>query len=625
MRLRPFSALEDIELVEPSINLQELLIYNNNQARKQCFQKLNIRQLINILRLVSETDEENLENFKNVSIDKQYIWIDAVSAINNFECVQLVDYNMKKFGFGEISIESDEYDFLLEYLIDFQTDETNSFLKICFPLIEIKTRKFAKISEVIENHCKHLKTSNDILSIIKNSKNLILKLKVLIIEDYENFDLVLKLDYETLYIVGNNIDELTIIRLIEKPESLKNIYFVGCLKKNIPINIDCKYNVFYDLIILDSLNINELNFIGGLHRINSLYINLTEEGDVTLDYLLNDLTSLKKLYLTFNYFSETSQSLYWCENETLEELTLKHCNIKCNILTMNLVKSLKKLVLIDCYIDFKFINVLNNTTLVELHIINCKIDYTRFIKLPSTLRKITFDNKNTDDIKDLVFLSYRSLSDNLDGLCSFKTNNKTIMLKFSKNQDLLLGRITDILDTSSIKLPYVSKLNIAVYLNSKSLNFDFLNKFEHTNLQIELYSYTYKFYDPIGLIGPQNLDIYHYNIALLNSYLRNIKDSEDLSVNDIDFLRYYTNLNSNRTTKVNPSSTKIKLNGNIQHLSKKENMKNFSNLHKSSTLISKSLEFGKKTTKTKYKKKIEAMSNNLRNMKGSTINVYSGN
>lgn len=569
MLLRPFYPI-DYKLGK-KINCTELasLLINitSSNIRKKILCYLNIRQLIIILKAITK-DEKNDDfyNFNELDENLKSIWIDIVDVLNNFPCVKLVDsYNNNNCNdddnssnivkednndWFELSIDSNEYDFLLEYLFD------SKFNKIIFPLIEIGTKKFNKIFEVLDNHCINIKIENDKISVIKDSKNFKSKLKILTLINYEHFETVEKLNYETLNIIGNEVDLFSISTIIEKNKDLKIIYFNGRLKDYIPLHINENIKVYYNLIVFDTIDQNQLKSLGNLNRINSLYLNFTLESNLTFNWLLNNCNNLEKLYFSLNF--DSINSIQIIENinnlSELKELTLKNCKILMKEdFNSLMLTNLNNLTLIDCEIDSKFLNSIYNQSIISISLINCDINYKSFIKISNYIKNLTIINKDVEQCKDLFFLTFKKRSSfkiSTFNTCLLNINEKYITIKIPESHDIFFTKINDfnynnkIINLNNLEIPFNSTIYFSIYPIFNNINFEFLKKlikkYDVYKTVIELYSFTNEFFQIFNIEkNIKNLKIYHYDLFKLQNYLKKLLSKKELDLQDKHFFLPY--------------------------------------------------------------------------------------
>lgn len=583
MLLRPFFPIEEKLSAKVScLDLVLLLIeIPSSKVRKEILGNLNICELLVVLNgLTKDEKNDDFLEFDELNADVKPVWTDVVEVLNNFPCVKLVDSLTKAvgdaadgLGWFDLPIDSNEYDFLLEYLLDSKVN------RIVFPLVEIMTKKFNKIYEVLENHCVALKIRNDNLSVIKDSENLKSKLRILTLVNYEHFETVEKLNYETLNIVGNEVDLFSVSTMIKKNENLKIIYFKGRLKDYIPLHIDDKMLVYYDLIVFDTIDNSQLSDLGSLTRIESLYSNFTLESNVSLDWLLKNCTQMKRLYYSLNFNTNLTQTITFTENFTkLEELTLKRCEFtiqndgyKRSKLSFsdamnNAVSSLHTLTLIECKIDSEFLDAFCGPSLMSIFLINCDIRYNSFVRLPVGLRNLTIINQDVDKCKNLVFMTFKKRSSFIlssSKKCMININEKIMTMKIPESHDTFMARLNEdycITDgenknntispyekqsfsIQNLKFPFSSTIHFAIYPNFDAVNFKFMKvlaaKFDIFQTIIELYSFTNTFHDVRNVQEIQNVKVYRYDILRLQNHLKKILSKKVLTEQDNKFFSPY--------------------------------------------------------------------------------------
>lgn len=580
MLLRPFYPVE-VKLSNKikSEELVRLLVTlpSTGDTRKKVLENFNVRELLILLNGLSKDDNrDEFYNFDELDTNLKSMWIDVVDVLNRFPCVKLVDTysklsdqtsnastlsNNDGIDWYELAIDSNEYDFLLEYLIDMNVNRIN------FKLIEINTKKFNKIYEVLENHCSALKIQNDNLSVIKDSENFKLKLKILTLSNYEYFETVEKLNYETLNIIGNEVDIYSVSTLIKKNKNLKVVYFKGRLKDYIPLNIDENIRVYYDLIVFDTIDKSQLKGMGNLARFNELYLNLTLETNITIDWLEN-CYNLKKLYFSLN-FNSTQQHTFSNLNSfpNLEELTIKRCDVLIrndethpvdNI--KNIMPKLKLLTLIECNVDTNFFKSIDGSMIYDIFLVNCNLKFDSFIKLSRNIRNLTIINQDVNQCKDFVFLTYKVRSTYLisnSRRCILNINEKLMTLKIPESHDIYFTKLGAAASTlpnhvsngdthlrlDNLKIPYNSTLNFTVYPNFSDLDFGFLRSLvwerEISFINIELYSFTNIFYKIYNVDGIENLKTYCYDVFKLQENLRRILAKKELTNAEKHFVLPY--------------------------------------------------------------------------------------
>lgn len=584
MLLRPFYPVE--EKLSGRVSCLDLVVLlieiPSSSVRKSILNNLNIRQLIVLLNALTK-DEKNDDFFDFDELKENFkpLWIDVVDVLNAFPCVKLVDSYMKASGDGtvgpgwfDLSIDSVEYDFLLEYLLDSKVN------RIVFPLVEIMTKKFNKIYEVLENHCISLKIRNDNLSVIKDSENLKSKLKILTLVNYEHFETVTKLKYETLNIIGNEIDLFSVSTMIKKNENLRIIYFKGRLKDYIPLHIDERILVYYDLIVFDTIDNSQLKDLGTLSRIDSLYSNFTLETNVSFDWLLKNCTNMKKLYYSLNFDTISKQILTRAQNFTeLEEITLKRCKFTLehtrdshggpsfSQMMNSAVFKLQTLTLIECEVDSEFLNSFCGPSLMSIFLINCDIKFKSFVKLPLNLRNLTIINQDVDKCKNLVLMSFKKRSSfilSASRKCMLNINEKILTMKIPESHEAFMVRLQDgyrvesgekgssnidsqhddcILDIQNLRIPFSSTIHFAIYPNFDPVDFKFLKvleaKFDLFQTVIELYSFTNIFHDVFNIKDLKNVKVYRYDIFKLQDHLKKILAKRKLTEQDSKFFLPY--------------------------------------------------------------------------------------
>ncbi|GAV27527.1 hypothetical protein PMKS-000995 [Pichia membranifaciens] len=550
-------------------------------VRKKILRNLNICRLLILLNgLAKDEKNDDFLEFDELKENFKPVWTDVVDVLNNFPCVKLVDSYTKAssdetdgLGWFDLPIDSNEYDFLLEYLLDSKVN------RIIFPLVEVMTKKYNKIHEVLENHCVALKIRNDNLSVIKDSENLKSKLRILTLVNYEHFETVEKLKYETLNIIGNEVDLFSVSTMIKKNENLKIIYFKGRLKDYIPLHIDDKMLVYYELIVFDTIDNSQLSDLGSLARIKSLYSNFTLESNVSLDWLLKNCTQMKRLCYSLNFSTNLTQTLTFTQNHTeLEELTLKRCKFsiqnngdKRSKLSFsqamnNAISNLHTLTLIECEIDSEFLDAFCGPSLMSIFLINCNIKFKSFVKLPVNLRNLTIINQDVDKCKNLVLMTFKKRSSFIlssSRKCMLNINEKILTMKIPESHDAFIARLDSDYSISSaesknskdsqhekhtfnvqnLRIPYSSTVHFAIYPNFDPVDFKFLKilaaKFDIFQTIIELYSFTNTFHDVRNVQEIQNVKVHRYDIFRLQSHLKKILAKKVLTEQDNKFFSPY--------------------------------------------------------------------------------------
>jgi hypothetical protein len=582
MLLRPFYPVEEKLMAKVDAKQLISLLLNlptddDNDLRKNMLQHFNIRELIVLLHgLTKDDSKDDFYNYNTLNKTWQNMWIDVVYALNNFPCVTLVDtyskvipknvsQNMPRnlnssMDWYELAIDSIEYDFILEYLID------SSVNKIKFQLIEIKTKKFQKIYEVLENHCFALKIQNDDLSVIKDSENFKSKLKILTLTNYEHFETVEKLKYRVLNVIGNEIDVFSISTLIKTNENLKTIYFKGRLKDYIPMNINENIKVYYDLIVFDTIDKSELKSMGNLSRINKLYLNLTLESNVKLDWLKN-CYNLRKLYLALNYVTTEKQILSTITGfPNLVNLTLKRCHICMDTNNLidengnklkqlaNIMPKLKFLTLIECNVESDFFNKVSGLNIVDIFAINCTIKYSSFVKISRNIRNITIINQDIAKCQDLIILAYKARSSYMlknSRRFALNINEKLMTVKVPESYDAFIIKLEDpernimnkIINIDNLRIPLNSTLNFTIYPNFNDQDFSFLQdiieSFDIMKINIDQFSFTNKFHQILNIENYVNVTIHKYDVIKLQNHLRRVLSKKILSEKDKKFFLPY--------------------------------------------------------------------------------------
>ncbi|KAG0673634.1 hypothetical protein C6P42_002637 [Pichia californica] len=613
MLLRPFYPLEDslsgkIETIQLAALLLEI---PNSSIRKRILKYLDIRQLITILKAITKDEKrDDFYSFNDLSESRKSLWVDLVDVFNNLPCVKLVEndnnhnntnntnnnnnsnsnsnnnnnnnnYINEDTSWFELSIDSDEYDYLLEYLIDCQVN------KIHFPLVEIGTKKYNKIHELLEKHCNKIKIPNDKISVIKDSEILKEKLQILTLVNYEYFDIVEKLlNYDTLNIIGNEVDLFSVSTLIQKSNNLKCIYFKGRLRDYIPREIDEKIKVYYDLIVFDTTDKSQLKDLGSLDRINSLYLSFTLESNINFNWLLNNCHQMRKLYISLNFDTNSNQILETLNDfPKLEDLTLKHCKIVINDDNLNspILPNLKTLTLIQSDFDSNFLNAVCESSLIQIAFFNCNIKYKSFVKISNYMKNITIINQDVDQCKDLVFLTYKKRSSfkiAANNKCLLNVNEKLLTIKIPESHDLYLTKLHDDYDDNddsinlnNLDIPFNSTLYFSIYPIFNHINFQFLKyivkKFDVFKTIIELYSFTNEFYNILNIKNIENVKIYHYDILKLQLYLKKLLVKKELNDEENQFFLPYNCMCENNSTilfQKTPISGQYLKNSNLMNI-----------------------------------------------------------
>lgn len=577
MLLRPFYPVQ--EKLNTDIIVSELVEFlirlpNVKNIRRSVLRHFNVRELIVLLHGLTKDDKgDEFYDYNTFETDWHLMWIDVVDALNDFPCVKLVDsYTIlsdnSNYPNGldkndtldcyELSIDSLEYDFLLEYLID------SNINKVKFKLIEINTKKFKKISEVLENHCYNLKIQNDNLSVIKDSEKLKEKLSILTLKDYEHYEVVEKLNYKTLNIIGNEIDVFSVSNVIKNNENLETIYFEGRLKDLIPTNINKDITVYYDMIVLDAVDKSQMENLGDINRFNKLYLNLTLESDIRLEWLKQCL-NLKSLYLSLAFIPTKSEILTSLSVfPKLTTLTLKHCEVLLEndedgvydngAFLKNIAPSLKSLTLIKCDINSNFLNKINGLDLTDIFLIDCSIQFDTFVKLPKNLRNLTILNEDVEKSKDLIILTYKIRSSFLlKSARSFLLNiNESLMnVIIAENHDAFITSLKDpetnlnnkIINVDNLEIPFNSRLNFTVYPNFADIDFSFLKNifelFDISNINIDIYSFTNVFSAILNIEDIENIQIHKYDVTKLQEHLKKVLAKKELDDQDKKFFSPY--------------------------------------------------------------------------------------
>ena len=449
----------------------------------------------------------------------------------------------------DLAIDSEDYDFLLEYLFDIEDEKYG----IIFPLIEVGTKKFNKIYEVLNDFCHHIKISNDHLSVIKDSEKFMNKLSVLTLENYEYSEVAEKLSYQTLNVLGNEVDLFTISAILEFNKDLETIYFKGRLRDYIPANINPKIKVYYDLVVFDTIDRVQIQKLGNIERINKLYLNFTLETDISLEWL-KLCQNLKFIHFGLNLKSSSSTQTFTLLNKfpNLEELYIKYCNLRLSsknqkVSDYNLFPKLKYLTLAYCQTESTFLHTISNSPLIELYLDNCKIKYNSFVKLPKYLKLFSVSNKDKEEFNDLIFLSHKARSSS--GIPSLKC----ILLNFDgKLVNLTSPSMNDVYfadnkqkDKLELNLTYNkpssrhSLFTFMVYPTSQNTDFSFLkniaNKYHVKKVIIELYTYSKEFFEAINIDNIKNVKVYKYNVYAMYNYMNELLAKPSLTPKEQSF------------------------------------------------------------------------------------------
>lgn len=602
MLLRPFytkqsNFTEHVDF-EKIAQLTKKLLIQPYDVRKHTLCNLNIRELLGLLMSLCK-DIPNEDFYPPSTLDPSVsgLWEEVVAILNKFPCVKLVDIysfassssssyfenkeiplETRKNEKYELAIDSSEYDFLLEYLLDCKYNQ------IKIPLIEVGTKKFTKISEVLENHCEGLQIQNDYLSVIKDSENLRAKLKKLYLHDYEHFETVTKLKCETLIVVGNEVDAFSLSTLVNMNENLKQLSFRGRLYSYIPLDINPNIKVSYGMLVFDTISESQLEKLGNLDCIEDLYMNFIIDSTLSLEWLKH-CTKLKRLYFSLNFDTRLDQMLSESQFVSLRELTLRRCRPLMQGIGEDSTKfipiapKLEKLVLIDCDVDVVLLNRLIGPSLFELSLIDCTIRYNSFLKLPPRIKKLTLINHDVESVKDLMFLSYRSETKipYKRRSCMLNVNDKLMTIKIPNNRELYLIKmdeyydvieindevnskeeIINAVDTGYLSIPANSNLQLTIYPHFNSISLEFLKSlceiFTIDRIKIELYSYTNDFKDFRDVDGElrKKLTIFKYDISQIQDVLKKLLVCNATAGEESRFLFPYISLERELTQVQDP-------------------------------------------------------------------------
>lgn len=546
MLLRPYyplSSSNGLYMAEvPADQLIQLLLNLSKPARHSLLKYLDIRQLIVFLRAIAKNEaKDELYEYTDVSLSLQKFWIDLIEAINDFSCLKLVNQYSTPGDISELSINSEEYEFLLEYVLDISSTE----VKICFKLIDIHTTKFNKIFKMLEKHSYGLQISNDRLSVIKDSDSLKSKLLVLDLCTYENFEIAKKMKIETLNVIGNEIDNFTISKLMSNNKNLKYINFKNRNKDLVPLPDADGITIRYDIAIYDTFDKASLCKLGSLDQINELFLNFTMETDITFDWLKN-CQLLKKLYFALNYETTRVENISAVgEFSHLEHLVLKRCELSStNNLSHFMMPNLKTISLVDCAFDISFLGQLNYLNLLNIKLINCDIVYDDFIKLPRNLQTLTIINEEIEEVKDMVFLTVQTRKEshiNPYRRINLNINDFVMTLNPLDSHDIYLckngfGNI----NTSQLKPIENSKLLVSIFPHFNWFNLSVLNEFlvvyKISKIVVELYSLSnqYQKFNEIEFVA--RIEKQKYDIYELIEYLQQILTKKELNERDKKFL-----------------------------------------------------------------------------------------
>jgi hypothetical protein len=643
MFLRPFYPVEEIGANAPGpeqlVNLL-LQISGTPNVCHQILSRLNVRELLILLRGITKDElKDEFFNPNDLSEPFQTLWMEIVNMLNNYPCVKLVDKysavinesttvnnsgmegNMngpgyttdlqstleswgvpytnggsfgsdlggrsgKEINWYELAIDSKEYDFLLEYLLDIIVN------KIRFPLVEVRTKKFTKIYEVLDKHCTQLKITNDHLSVIKDSESLMSKLSVLTLTNYEYFEVAKKLKYKTLNVIGNEVDAFSVSTLNEKNVLLKTIYFRGRLKNNIPIGIRDGIDVFYDLTVFDNIDTAQVEQLGALDRFHNLYLNFTSETNMSLEWL-KACKNLRYIYYSINYGDvprvESLTDLGVLLN--LEEVMLKYCDLRKKEIVKDTKRrsrnstalpNLKYLTLINCQLNSRVLDCLFSDSLFDIFLVDNTIKFDSFVKLPRSLRNLTIINRDVNQCKDLIFLSYKVRSTNTipcSRKCLLNLNGKLMTLRIPDSHDINLlkradfyyGDESESLSIANMKLPFNSTLYFTVYPMFSKVDFSFLRRivehFHVARISIELYSFTNVFHDVCHIEGIDNVTIHRYGVFNLQENLRKILSKKHMEEKDKRFFLPYPCSRSEPSVGIFPKDYTVTDDGSSRSIS----------------------------------------------------------
>lgn len=582
MLLRPYYELSHsfLDTDEVSINdLVVLLLNLSGSARLLLIKMFDIRRLILFLRAVSKNEaKDELYKFNEVSKFFCNVWKDLIKVINDFECLKLVDQYSIPNDDWELAIDSDEYEFLLEYVFDIESAE----VQICFPLIDVQTTKFNKIFSLLEKHSHGLKISNDRLSVIKDSEILKKKLLVLDFHNYENFEIAKTLKFETLNVIGNEIDNFTVIKLISNNNSLKTINFKNRSKDLVPLQNTDQLRLHYDIAIYDTFSKSLLGSLGSLDQINELYFDFNADTDITLNWLKN-CRSLKKLYFSLSFETTRVEIIDMMGTYSqLEHLVLKRCEVKCFACVQKFIMpKLRTITFIDCAFDFSFLEKLNVDQLVEVKLINCEITYDKMIKLPRNLQNLTIINEEIDQVKDFVFVTLQGRETCINPFfrINLNVNDFVVTLNAQDCHDIFMCRK----GFGDGNLSYLNFIEGSKIIVSIFPHFDWFDlspicslvgskKTFKTVLEIYSLSNQYQDFNELDLLP--NFEKRLYDVYELFEYLQLILQKEELDEKDKMFLIKWRYMPRLLTTNKEKQETKRRSKTSKQEKFSKNESKN---------------------------------------------------
>ncbi|GMG19451.1 unnamed protein product [Ambrosiozyma monospora] len=309
-----------------------------------------------------------------------------------------------------LDVTSDAFYTLDNYLIKNWSDELG-LPEVVFPLVELKTKQLSKIDEVLKYHCGGIKMQNGFLTNII-SATLFDKLESLVLQDYENFELVQKLRFKELTIVGSEIESESIHMLINSVPTLAIInYEDRVVSSSEDIVGFSSATGKYDLILVDYFDrdhiysLNPLNF-------HTLSLNLVHEANslngLDFNYIFSAMNNLKKLYLNCilntTIISPIIDTKSYPNGSIIELAFTRGSFTDCDFSGLS---KLQSVTMLQCEVQASVLNTLKDSkTLEELTLINCNISWVCELQLPKSVTSVVISNEVFEDLRDISCFAY---------------------------------------------------------------------------------------------------------------------------------------------------------------------------------------------------------------------------
>ncbi|GME83149.1 unnamed protein product [Ambrosiozyma monospora] len=427
-----------------------------------------------------------------------------------------------------LDVTSDAFYTLDNYFVKDWSDELG-LPDVVFPLVELKTKQLAKIDEVLKYHCGGIKMHNGLLTNII-SATLFDKLESLVLEDYENFELVQKLRFQELTIVGSEIEAGSIHMLINNVPTLAVVNYQDRIVSSSEDIVEYPTTIGkYDLILVDYFDRDHIYSLNSLN-FHTLSINLVHEANslngLDFNYIFSAMNNLKKLYLNCILNTTIISPIIDTKsypNDSIRELAFTRGSFTdCDFSGLS---KLQSVTMLQCEVQASVLSTLKDSeSLEELMLINCNITWGCEIQLPKSVASVVMSNDDFEVLRDITCFAYstgpvssssRSLLLNLNSVKFDFVSPKDAPLCICKlnSRDLPLVELPESVNSIDIcTLPNyhsqdLSKLQLETFPSLKKIS-------------VTLLAFGNTFYKPINIPGSIPTISYEYvNYNYLNDSL----------------------------------------------------------------------------------------------------------